>query len=82
VSWSRTLTHVLKDKRGAELRTLHCARTYLVGLKSHTGQQRHWQHAAALLLAAADGGDIEACTQQIYLAMFLDGVLDLEGTWP
>lgn len=77
MKWSRNLTRVLRDRDGRTLRTLHDAREYVLELDEHHASDRTWQHAAELMMDAAKGGDIEACTRQIELAMFLDARLSL-----
>jgi hypothetical protein len=39
---------------------------------------RAWQHAMKLMMEAADGGDIEAVTKQLELALLIDGALWME----
>ena len=56
---------------------MHEARTYMLALKGGRERRQHWQHAAALLMAAADGGDVEAVASQIELALVMDGALAL-----
>jgi hypothetical protein len=50
------------------------------GLPDDIQNRNAWQHAAArMLVSAAGGGDVEAATTQIELALFLMGWLDLRG---
>jgi len=78
MNWRRKLSHPLKDKHGRELRTLHDARAYVIELGAAAGR-RHWQHAGKLMIEAAKGSGIKACTAQIELALMLDGRLWLPG---
>jgi hypothetical protein len=76
VSWIRALAHPVpytKPKRG-ELRTLADARAYALKRDPATSD-RAWQHAMKLMLEAAEGGDIEAVTKQLELALLIDGAL-------
>ena len=74
MNWQRKLSHPLKDKHGRELRTLHEARAYVIELGA-IAERPQWRHAGALMLEAAKGRGIKACTDQIELALFLDGRL-------
>lgn len=58
--------------------TLHDTRAYILELEP-PANARHWQHAMELLLDAAKGGDVEALTKQIELAMMLEGRLRFDG---
>lgn len=60
---------------GAPLRTLADARAYLLRLGRGLSSRQHWQRAAALLFEAADRGDAGGATDQLELALFLDGLL-------
>ena len=80
MSWKRPLAHVIKDRQGRELHTLHDARAYVLKLGDGIAARQHWQRAVELMLVAAEDGDTHAVTQQLKLAMLLDGVLDLKGT--
>lgn len=76
--WTRPLTEPLRDKRKRKtLRTLADARAYALKLKPHVANDRHWQHAAKLLMQAAEDGEVEAVSLQLKLALLMDGVLDM-----
>jgi hypothetical protein len=51
----------------------------MLALKGGRERRRYWQHAAALLMEAANGGDMEALASQIELALIKDGALALAG---
>ena len=80
MSWKRPLAHVIKDRRGRELHTLHDARAYVLKLGNGVAARQHWRRAVELMLVAAEEGDTHAVTQQLKLAMLIDGLLDLRGT--
>src|SRR4051812_37041766 len=74
MSWDTPLARPLKPKDHAELRTLEDARKYAVALPDHVAARRAWQHAAQLLLEAAEDptdAAIAAATDQVNLALFL-----------
>lgn len=78
--WNRRLTRVLWTRDGIELRTLADAAKFASDperLPEHYQQRPHWQTAARLMMAAAQGGSIGAATWQIYKALFLDMRLDV-----
>ena len=52
---------------GGVLRTVTEARAYMIALPALRETRQHWQHAAALMMAEADVGDL---TQQLHLALF------------
>lgn len=76
MSWKRPLAHVIKDRRGREL---HDARAYVLRLGDGFAARQHWKRAVELMLVAAEDGDTHALTQQLKLAMLMDGMLDLKG---
>ena len=80
MSWKRLLAHVIKDQQGRELHTLHDARAYVLKVGDGITARQHWKRAVELMLVAAEGGDTCAPTQQLKLAMLMDGMLDLKGT--
>jgi hypothetical protein len=80
LSWKRPLARVIKDKRGRALHTLHDARAYALKLGGGIAARQDWKRAIELMLVGAEDGDTRAVTQQIKLAMLIDGVLDLQGT--
>lgn len=57
------------------LRTIGEARAFLLELEPGRADRQHWQHAARLLLEAADSGNAAAVTRQLTLALLLDGLL-------
>ena len=78
VTWQRQLAHPVpyrKPKPG-ELRTLADARAYAIKRNPGT-TDRAWQHAMKLMMEAAEGGDLEAATKQLELALLIDGATDL-----
>jgi hypothetical protein len=79
MSWRASLSRpvpYLKPRPG-RLLTLHDARAYMIALGDRA-QRQHWQHAIKLTIEAAEGrGDMDAVTQQLGLAMLLDGALDM-----
>jgi hypothetical protein len=73
--WSAKLTRliVLKDKDGTRLVTLGDVRAFILKQPEHIQERGSWQHAAELLILAAErGGSIEAATTQIEDALFLE----------
>ena len=79
MNWSRKLPRPIgytKPKRGT-MTTLRDAGAYMLALKGGRALRQHWQRAAALLMEAADGGDMEALAAQIALALIMDGALAL-----
>ena len=57
--------------------TLADARTYALGMTEARQLWNAWQSAARLMIEAAAGGSIEAATEQIERALFLDLMLTL-----
>ena len=67
----------VRDKSGNTLRTDDDVREYVLDkLKTHASH-KSWQRAAELTL---DEAPVETITQQIELALLLDGQLDVEFT--
>ena len=61
------------------LATLADARAFVLTLQPSDQDRNAWQRAAALLIEAAEhGGDIEAATVQVQLALFLQALRALE----
>jgi hypothetical protein len=80
VSWKRALSAPLADKYGNELRTLNDARAYMIAIEKRrpgTTGRRHWRAAGEKLIAAAEGNSTEAATNQLTLALLMDGLLDM-----
>jgi hypothetical protein len=72
--WNRKLSRVLRTTEEMELRTLAEAATYATNpdtLPLYYPTRNEWQHAARLMMEAANGGDVEAATQAIENALFL-----------
>lgn len=79
MAWSRRLDRVVLTRRPKriELRTLADARAFTLALPVRYSSRRHWQKAAELMLAASGArGDVAAATDQLVLALLLDGMLD------
>jgi hypothetical protein len=72
--WSASLARPVAIRNGPILRTLNDARTFMIDhLPAEDHDRNSWQRAAELLLAAADGSaEIEAATQQLERALFLE----------
>jgi hypothetical protein len=71
--WSSKLSRPVVIKDGPVLRTLNDARAFVIDHLPAEDQDRlSWQRTAELLLAAAEGAaEIEAATQQLERALFL-----------
>jgi hypothetical protein len=81
MTWSSRLTRVIVTRNGQELFTLAQARAYILALGSGVNQRQHWQQAAALLLEARKtGSKVMAATDQMVLALFIEGRLDIGKT--
>lgn len=76
-NWSRPLSKPLKPKDSTALVLLADARDYAVGLSEDRQLRQAWQHAAELMIEAAQGGLIKAATDQIERALFFDAKLTL-----
>lgn len=72
MKWSRKLTVPLETQDGKTLRTLKEAAAYATALPVEYQTRPQWQHAAKLLMEAAKGGSVEAATDQVEKALFLD----------
>lgn len=78
--WRSRLPTPIQVKNDDPLCTLHDARAMILALPKGEQHRTAWQHAAELLLVAADSGkpaDIEAATVQVSNALFLCGKLKL-----
>ena len=75
--WSRKLSETINTKGGKKLAKLSEARAFILALPAAVQRRNQWQHTAKLTIEAAAGGDVEAATDQLKLALFLDGKLDL-----
>jgi hypothetical protein len=75
---SEQTTRRVHQAEARHIATLYEARAYLLAIKGGRERREYWQHAAALLMEAADGGDgLEALAAQIELALIMDGALAL-----
>jgi hypothetical protein len=81
-NWRKKLAYIVYARDGTELKTLRDASEYALGLPDGEQLRPEWQHAAALLIAAAAGGDVEAATHQVKAALFLNAKLDVKRTPP
>jgi hypothetical protein len=70
--WSAPLSRPITVKDGPTLRTLGDARAFMLHQPEGIQLRQSWQRAAGLLLAAADGADVESVTKQIELALLLE----------
>jgi HEPN domain-containing protein len=78
MSWSKRLAAPIKLKDGRMLRSLDDACVLLIGLNERSQSAMWCQHAAELLLKAADSGepgDIEAATIQMRRALSREGMI-------
>lgn len=81
-NWRRKLTKPLETRDGVKIRTLHEAAQFATALPIQYSSRQHWQHAAKLLMEAAEGkGSVEAASTQVERALFLDMRLEI-GTAP
>jgi hypothetical protein len=79
--WQHKLAYTLAIKDGREMVTLYDASYFILCLTDAVQRRQAWQRATELLIEAADyNGSIEAATEQLRLALFLDGPLDLQTT--
>jgi hypothetical protein len=76
-NWRRKLSAPLQVRNGPALRTLADARAWILKLPADVQGWSAWQAAAGKLIDAADGGDIDAATLQLELALFTTGKLKL-----
>ena len=80
--WSAKLARPLPLHDGIKLRTLTDARTMILErIPADKLRRNEWQCAARLLMKAAESGnrrDVEAATNQVELALFLNGQLRLQ----
>lgn len=72
--WNDRLARAVRDHDGITLRTRDDARRYMLALSQSRQGERAWQHAAELLLTGAGAA---AVTDQLELALLLDGRLDV-----
>jgi hypothetical protein len=71
--WSAQLTRTIVLRDGTTLATLADVRTFILNEPVHIQERGSWQHAAELMILAAErGGSVEAATIQIENALFLE----------
>ena len=76
--WSARLSRPLILRDGRTLRTLADARAFVLALTPGEQEYQSWQRAAELLIEAAEhGGDIEATTDQVRAALFMQAMVKL-----
>ena len=78
-NWSRKLSETVGTKGGKKVTKLSDARAFILALPAAVQRRNQWQHAAKLTIEAAADADVEAATDQLKLALLLDGKLDLSG---
>ena len=77
--WSARLSTPLALRDGQTLRALSDARALILGLPAADQERQAWMKATELLMeAAASGGNIQAATDAIFFALFLQANLRLE----
>jgi hypothetical protein len=69
----------LSTKNGGVLRTIGDVRTYMLALSKDREWLDHWKAAYRLLVRGAGAGEL---TQQVHLALSLDGELNAEARFP
>ena len=74
--WQSKLSRPISLKTGTKLEALADARAFILDMLPESDHDRSsWQHATELLIEAAErGGSIEATTEQIERALFLQGM--------
>jgi len=76
--WSRRLSWPLTLRDGRTLRSLADARAFVLALPPDEQEYNAWQRAAALLIdAAKNGGSVEAATDQVAAAAFMQAKVKL-----
>ena len=77
--WSAPLSRPLTLHDGTRLETLADAPAFVLALPPGDQERNAWQRAAARLIDAAEhGGDIEAATHQVFAALFVQAMVQLE----
>jgi hypothetical protein len=71
VPWSTKLARPVPVIKGPTLRTLSDVRKFMQAMDEDDQLRQSWQHAAQLLLHAADTGDATDATKQVERALFL-----------
>jgi hypothetical protein len=77
-NWDRRLAWPVTVRGGGPIATLADARAFILNLPDTTQHRIRWQHAANLLLKAADSesdADIERATLEIERALIVDARL-------
>jgi hypothetical protein len=78
--WARKLSEPVKViGRKPPIATLSEAREFILKLPAAHQARNQWQHAAKLILAAAEGGDVAEATKQLRFALLVAGKLDLKS---
>jgi hypothetical protein len=76
--WDAKLTRPLKVRNGPTLETLADAGRFITTILKRDQHRQAWIHATEALMAAAErGGSIDAATDAIDGALFLQGKLEL-----
>lgn len=77
--WERRLSLPLTTTDGTVLRTLREAADFIATLpEARVNGRQYWRRCVELLVSAANGEEtVDAATEQLYRALFLDGKLKL-----
>jgi hypothetical protein len=78
--WSHQLAQEIVTKSGKPLRTLRDVRFYMRALKGGRERREYWQYATRLLMRAAEGESAHDLTDQLIIALLIDGDLDMKET--
>jgi len=76
--WSQALSRPLKLRDGTTLHTLADGRAFFLGFSRDLQQRLSWQEATRMMLEACESGSIDAATDQLERALFLNYFLDLK----
>jgi hypothetical protein len=77
-NWRAELSHPIVLRDGRVFETPHDASYVILGFSDAVQRRQAWQHAALLLIEAAErGGSFKEATRQVVLALTLDGLLKL-----
>jgi hypothetical protein len=63
-NWRQKLPRPIVIRGGKTLRLLSDCRSYVLGLDEYESARAPWQHAAKLMIAAAEGGSLEEVVAQ------------------
>jgi hypothetical protein len=77
--WRRKLPRPIMLRGGETLRLLSDCRTYALNLDRDEVLSRPWQHAAKLMLEAAEGGSLEDVVQQFERILFQQNKVILQA---